>query len=137
VCCYSNYAASITYSLNWKWFFYSTLFCTLQFLSLLSRLDWALTSSVSLEGTLDLNSLPLIFYNFFIYFFWLIYFQCTMHILASWNNTSSSLNCTSSCYYCIRCTALLVLCIMYTVWLPTLVLRLDNVMQVYTIQSIH
>jgi len=51
VCCYSNYAASITYTLNIV--IYSTHFCTLQFLSLLSTLDWALTSSVSLEGTLS------------------------------------------------------------------------------------
>jgi len=35
--------------------FYSTLFCTHQFLSLLSTLDWALNSSVSLEGTLPLR----------------------------------------------------------------------------------
>jgi len=52
VCYYSNYAASITYSLHWKWFFIELFFATLQFSSLLSTLDWALTSSVSLEGTL-------------------------------------------------------------------------------------
>jgi len=48
--CYSNNAASITYEL--KMIIYSNLFCPLQFFSLLSTLDQALTSCVSLVGTL-------------------------------------------------------------------------------------